>query len=78
MPAFSVLFLVVTFPPSGCPASTGSWGSSIILVGAFQWNRTVAALAPAASSSPRLYMLWMYQRVFFGEITREENRHFGI
>jgi len=75
MPAFSVIFLVVTFSSIGLPGLNGFVGEFLILVGAFQWNRTVAALATTGIIFAAVYMLWMYQRVFFGEITREENRH---
>jgi NADH-quinone oxidoreductase subunit M len=74
MPAFSVLFLVVTLSSIGLPGLNGFVGEFLILVGAFQWNRTVAALATTGIIFAAVYMLWMYQRVFFGEITREENR----
>jgi NADH-quinone oxidoreductase subunit M len=75
MPAFSALFLVVTFSSIGLPGLNGFVGEFLILVGAFQWNRSVAAVATAGIIFAAVYMLWMYQRVFFGEVTREENRH---
>jgi NADH-quinone oxidoreductase subunit M len=74
MPAFSALFLVVTLSSIGLPGLNGFVGEFLILVGAFQWNRTVAVLATTGIIFAAVYMLWMYQRVFFGEITREENR----
>ncbi|HET6366897.1 MAG TPA: NADH-quinone oxidoreductase subunit M, partial [Pseudomonadales bacterium] len=74
MPAFSAIFLVVTLSSIGLPGLNGFVGEFLILVGAFQWNRTVAVLATTGIIFAAVYMLWMYQRVFFGEITREENR----
>ena len=74
MPAFSVLFLVVTLSSIGLPGLNGFVGEFLILVGAFQWNRTVAVVATSGIIFAAVYMLWMYQRVFFGEVTREENR----
>jgi NADH-quinone oxidoreductase subunit M len=74
MPAFSVLFLVVTLSSIGLPGLNGFVGEFLILVGAFQWNRTVAVVATTGIIFAAVYMLWMYQRVFFGEVTREENR----
>src|SRR5207302_7398012 len=41
---------------------------------AFQVNRTLAALATLGIIFAAVYMLWMYQRVAFGEVTHEENR----
>jgi NADH-quinone oxidoreductase subunit M len=74
MPAFSVLFMVVTFSSIGLPGLNGFVGEFLILVGAFQWNRPVAALATTGIIFAAVYMLWMYQRVVFGEVTREDNR----
>ena len=74
MPAFSVLFMIVTFSSIGLPGLNGFVGEFLILVGAFQWNRPVAALATTGIIFAAVYMLWMYQRVVFGEVTREENR----
>jgi NADH-quinone oxidoreductase subunit M len=74
MPAFSVLFMIVTLSSIGLPGLNGFVGEFLILVGAFQWNRWVAALATTGIIFAAVYMLWMYQRVVFGQITREENR----
>ncbi len=74
MPAYSALFLIVSLSSLGLPGLNGFVGEFLILVGAFQWNRTVAALATTGIIFAAVYMLWMYQRVVFGEVTREENR----
>ncbi|MBI3107768.1 MAG: NADH-quinone oxidoreductase subunit M [Candidatus Rokubacteria bacterium] len=74
MPAYSVIFLIVTLSSLGLPGLNGFVGEFLILVGAFQWNRAVAALATTGIIFAAVYMLWMYQRVVFGEVTREENR----
>jgi len=74
MPAYSVIFLIVTLSSLGLPGLNGFVGEFLILVGAFQWNWAVAALATTGIIFAAVYMLWMYQRVVFGEVTREENR----
>ncbi|MEK7446398.1 MAG: proton-conducting transporter membrane subunit, partial [candidate division NC10 bacterium] len=74
MPAYSVIFLIVSLSSLGLPGLNGFVGEFLILVGAFQWNRAVAALATTGVIFAAVYMLWMYQRVVFGEVTREENR----
>src|SRR6185295_19925414 len=43
-------------------------------VGAFQVDRTLAALATTGIIFAAVYLLWMYQRVIFGEVTHAENR----
>ena len=49
-------------------------GEFLILVGTFQGSRPLAALASTGMIFAAVYMLWMYQRVMFGEVTRDENR----
>jgi NADH-quinone oxidoreductase subunit M len=74
VPAFSALFLVVSLSSLGLPGLNGFVGEFLILLGAFQVNRPVAVLATTGIILAAVYMLSMYQRVIFGEITHEENQ----
>ena len=74
IPAFSALFLVVVLSSLGLPGLNGFVGEFLILIGAFQTNRGLAALAMTGIIFAAVYLLWMYQRVIFGEVTHEENR----
>ena len=74
VPALSALFLIVTFSSIGLPGLNGFVGEFLILVGAFQVNRPAAVLATSGIIFAAVYLLWMYQRVIFGEVTHEENR----
>src|SRR5881296_2480806 len=74
IPAFSALFLVVTLSSLGLPGLNGFVGEFLILLGAFQRNPWMAALATTGIIFAAVYMLWMYQRVVFGEVTRDANR----
>jgi NADH-quinone oxidoreductase subunit M len=74
IPAFSAVFLVVSLSSLGLPGLNGFVGEFLILVGAFQVNVWVAALATTGIIFAAVYMLWMYQRVIFGELSREANR----
>jgi NADH-quinone oxidoreductase subunit M len=73
IPAFSALFLLVTLSSLGLPGLNGFVGEFLILLGAFQVNRTLAALATTGIIFAAVYLLWMYQRVVFGKVTREAN-----
>ena len=73
IPAFSALFLIVSLSSLGLPGLNGFVGEFLILVGAFQVNRLVAALATTGIVFTAVYLLWMCQRVLFGPITRAEN-----
>jgi len=74
VPAFSAVFLVVVLSSVGLPGLNGFVGEFLILVGAFQVNRTMAALATTGIVFAAVYLLWMYQRAIFGEVTHPENR----
>src|SRR6266568_3421115 len=68
------LFLIVGLSSLGLPGLNGFVGEFLILVGAFQVHRLAAVLATAGIIFAAVYLLWMYQRVVFGPVTREENR----
>ncbi len=74
IPAFSVVFLVVVLSSLGLPGLNGFVGEFLVLVGAFQVSGWLAAVATTGIIFAAVYLLWMYQRVVFGEVTREENR----
>jgi NADH-quinone oxidoreductase subunit M len=74
VPAFSSLFLVVALSSLGLPGLNGFVGEFLILVGAFQVDWRLAAVATTGIIFAAVYMLWMYQRVIFGEVRHEENR----
>jgi NADH-quinone oxidoreductase subunit M len=75
MPIFAVFFLVMMFSSIGLPGLNGFVGEFLILLGTFEYNRCFAILAASGIILGAVYMLWMYQRVMYGEITHEENRH---
>jgi NADH-quinone oxidoreductase subunit M len=74
VPVFSAILMVVTFSSVGLPGLNGFVGEFLILLGAFQWSRPVAVLGIAGIVFSAVYLLWMYQRVIFGELRHEENR----
>jgi NADH-quinone oxidoreductase subunit M len=74
MPALSAVFLVAALSSLGLPGLNGFVGEFLVLVGAFQVNRLLAAVATTGIIFAAVYLLWMYQRVFFGEVQHEDNR----
>jgi NADH-quinone oxidoreductase subunit M len=74
VPAFSAVFLVVSLSSLGLPGLNGFVGEFLVLVGAFQVNPWMAAFATTGIIFAAVYLLWMYQRVIFGEVTHDENR----
>jgi NADH-quinone oxidoreductase subunit M len=75
MPRLVAAFLVITLSSIAVPGMNGFVGEFLILVGAFQWDRWMTALAATGVILSAVYMLWMFQRVNYGPITNEKNRH---
>jgi NADH-quinone oxidoreductase subunit M len=73
-PALSAVFLIVALSSMGLPGLNGFVGEFLVLVGAFQVNRLLGAVATTAIIFTAVYLLWMYQRVFFGDLRHEDNR----
>ena len=74
VPAFSALFMVVVLSSLGLPGLNGFVGEFLVLVGAFQTSPWLAAVATSGIVFAAVYLLWMYQRVIFGEVTHQANR----
>ncbi len=73
MPIFGGLFLLVAFSSMGVPGLNGFVGELLILIGAFKasvWYGLAATLGLVLGA---VYLLWMYKRVMYGNITKEEN-----
>jgi NADH-quinone oxidoreductase subunit M len=66
--------LLVTLSSIGLPGLNGFVGEFLILVGAFQVSPSLAAVATLGIIFAAVYMLWMYQRVVFGEVRHEAVR----
>ena len=60
---------------SDCPGLNGFVGEFLILLAPSSATRGLAALATTGIIFAAVYMLWMYQRVVFGEVTRDAQPH---
>ena len=74
MPVYAAIFLIITMASIGLPTLNGFVGEFTILIGAFQRSWWWAALAVIGIVLGAAYMLWMYQRVFFGPLSNPENK----
>src|SRR5262249_8780802 len=66
-------FLIVTLSSIGLPGLNGFVGEFLILLGAFRANPRLAAFAATGVILSATYMLWMFQRVNYGEGTDQKN-----
>jgi NADH-quinone oxidoreductase subunit M len=72
MPVYAVIFLFFTMASIGLPGTSGFIGEIMVIVGVFQMNSWVSALAATGMILGAGYMLWLYRRVAFGTITRDD------
>ncbi len=77
VPRFALCFLVVTLSSIGLPGLNGFVGEFLILVGTFRVHKGFAVLATIGIILAAAYMLWMWQRVMWGESRRPENLGLG-
>ncbi len=73
MPVYAAVFMVVMLSSVGLPGLNGFVGEFLILLGAFKANALWAVLGATGVVLGAIYMLWMYQRVFFGPVKHAEN-----
>jgi NADH-quinone oxidoreductase subunit M len=74
MPRLAAFFLFVALSSLGLPMLNGFVGEFLILLGTYQVHWNWAAWAATGVILSACYLLWSYQRVFFGEITVEKNK----
>ena len=74
MPKLAAFFLFVALSSLGLPMLNGFVGEYLVLLGTYQRHWQWASWAALGVILSACYLLWSYQRVFFGEITQEKNR----
>jgi NADH-quinone oxidoreductase subunit M len=74
MPKLAAFFLFVALSSLGLPMLNGFVGEYLVLLGTYQRHWGWASWAALGVILSACYLLWSYQRVFFGEITQEKNR----
>jgi NADH-quinone oxidoreductase subunit M len=66
MPGYALLFMLFTMASVGLPGTGGFVGEFLALVGAYEANSLVAAIATTGIILGAAYMLWLYWRVAYG------------
>jgi len=74
MPVYATFFMFIMLSSVGLPLLNGFVGEFLVLSGAFQAKALYGILAATGVIWSACYLLWMYQRVFFGEIKHDVNR----
>ena len=72
MPKFAAFSLLFAMANCGLPGTAGFIGEWMVILGTVKVNFWLAALAATALIFGAAYTLWMYKRVYFGDIGNAE------
>jgi NADH-quinone oxidoreductase subunit M len=75
MPSYALVFMVFTLASIGLPGTSGFVGEILVIIGAAQINFWLALLGGLGMILGVVYMLYLYRRVIFGRLTREDLKH---
>ena len=71
MPAYALIFMFFTMANVGLPGTSGFVGEFLTLMGIFQVNTWVAAVATTGVILSAAYALWLYRRVIMGPLLKD-------
>jgi NADH-quinone oxidoreductase subunit M len=75
MPAYAVVFMLFTMASVGLPGTAGFVGEFLVVVGSFKVSFWLSLLGAMGMILGAGYMLYLYRRVVFGVITRDDLRN---
>ena len=74
MPAYALVFMLFTMGSVALPGTAGFPGEFLVILGAWAVNPWVALGAATGMVLGAAYMLFLYRRVAFGKVTRDDLR----
>ncbi len=75
MPKYATIFGIMMMASVGMPLTINFVGEFLSLLGFYQQSHILTLLAGIAIVVGAIYMLSAYKKMFFGEVTKEENRN---
>ncbi|MDE2310097.1 MAG: NADH-quinone oxidoreductase subunit M [Betaproteobacteria bacterium] len=73
VPIYVALLAIFSFASFGLPGTNSFVGEFLVLIGSFKFNLLLGAIAIGGVVLTVAYMLWMLQRVVWGESTRKDD-----
>ena len=71
LPVYSIVFIIGMFASMGLPGLSGFVSEFLIFLGIYQRFTTITVLALFGLLIGAAYLLWMFKRMFFGEVNPE-------
>ena len=78
MPIFTIIFLIGMFASIGLPGMSGFVSEFLIFLGSFNIFTLYTVLAAIGLFFGAAYLLWMYKRMFFGEVSAEVKEYSDV
>jgi NADH-quinone oxidoreductase subunit M len=75
MPGYALTFMLFTMASVGLPGTAGFVGEFLVIIGSLQVNFWLALLGGMGMILGAAYMLYLYRRVIFGRLTKEDLRN---
>ena len=75
MPKYATIFGIMMMASVGLPLTINFVGEFLSLLGFYQQSHILTLLAGIAIIVGAIYMLAAYKKMFFGTVTKEENKH---
>ena len=72
MPKYALVFMIFMLASVGLPGTSGFVGEFLSIIGAYQANTVLATFATTGIILGAAYMLYLYRRVVFGELTKKD------
>ena len=73
-PTLSAFFMITILASIGLPGLNGFIGEILLIFGTFKSKIVFGILLSSGALLGAICMLWMYERIFFGEVTRDANK----
>ncbi len=74
MPRYALLFMLFTMASVGLPGTSNFVGELLSLIGVYQASSWVALVSTTGIILGAAYMLYLYRRVAFGDLTKDDVR----
>ncbi|WP_232422504.1 NuoM family protein [Bacteriovorax sp. DB6_IX] len=71
LPKYSIVFIIAMFASMGLPGLSGFISEALIFLGIYSKFTTITVLAVIGLLLGAAYLLWMFKRMFFGEVIEE-------
>ena len=72
MPKYAFVFMLFMLASVGLPGTSGFVGEFLIMLGAFEVSTWVAFLIATGMVLGAAYMLYLYRRIIFGDLTKDD------